>query len=340
MQGPGMDRRTMLRRSGVVVVGASLFGLAACGDDDGGGGAAADGGPKPYSGDFATIGFKALMGMMPFHIAEANGYYDEAKLTLKPVEFSAPADVTRAVASRMHLGTPSSLGTIVAHGKGLPQLRIVASLEATTDYQYLVKPNSPIKTPDDLKGKKVGVSDPTALATYFASVMVRDAGLKPSDVTFVNVKSVSDSATALDQGIVDVAWSAAPLAIQLVNDRKARSIFDASDKHADFITSVLISDTGFIEENRDVVQRLVDVVQKSCQFVNDSPTEAAAIWSKGTGLDAKTTQVAIDRYKDAFHGNIDLGALEQVVKAGVDLKLIEKAPPMDDLVDMSFTTGG
>jgi NitT/TauT family transport system substrate-binding protein len=324
-----------------VVVCASLFGLAACGSDDEAQDQPAASGPKPYRGDFATIGYNAIMGMMPFHIAETNGYYADAKLEMTPVEFTSPSDLTRATATQMHLGTPSSLGTIVAHAKGLPELRIVASLEATTDYVYLVKPDSPIESPADLKGKKVGVSDPTALATYFASIMVREAGLTPDeDVTFINVKAGADAATALEQGVVDVAWSAAPLSIQLINEGKARSIFDASEQYSDFITSVLVSDTGFIEKNRDVVQRMVDVLKRSCEFVNTSPAEAADIWADSSGLDPKTTKVAIDRYKEAFHGNLDLGALEQVVKAAVDLGLIDKAPVMEELVDLSFTTEG
>ncbi len=60
--------------------------------------------------------------------------------------------------------------------------RVVATAKGDAVTQFIVRADSPIKTPADLKGKKIGLPDAQAYPTRIALAMLRDKGIKPSQV--------------------------------------------------------------------------------------------------------------------------------------------------------------
>jgi sulfonate transport system substrate-binding protein len=105
------------------------------------------------------------------------------------------------------MGTGSTRA-IVAQADGVPMTYIAASQPRTTGAAILVPENSPVKSPRDLAGRRVGLID-GSFHTYFLIAVLDSAGVSYADVKAVNWP-VKDSDRALREGEFDAWIASAP----------------------------------------------------------------------------------------------------------------------------------
>ena len=222
MRAREVSRRDFIAGAGATAGGIALFGLSACGKAD----------RRPQRGERRRAPtrvsrplriYDEIISATAFKIAAAQGYFTDEELNLQSVSFPGGSDVVRAIQSKMAFGQAGTIPTIIAHEKAMKDMRMISGSYYDPEVVFLVTKDSPLKSAEDLKGKKVGVSEPGSNSTYFATKMLTDAGLKPNeDTKIVSVGGPSDAATAADQGVVDVAWSTPPLATKEVLEGKKR----------------------------------------------------------------------------------------------------------------------
>ncbi len=71
--------------------------------------------------------------------------------------------------------------------------------------------DSPIKTIKDLKGKKIGYTNPRSTSQALDILMLKKAGLKPDDAELVKTGGFGPMVAALELGQIDVAPVTEPL---------------------------------------------------------------------------------------------------------------------------------
>jgi NitT/TauT family transport system substrate-binding protein len=290
-----------------------------------------------YSGAIAVPLYTQLPDNIPFIIGFAKGFFEQRGLALQPMNLTTGPDVIRQVATQTHLGCSSPVSGMVAFGNGYSGIRIVGGCLNAPSVAYLVKPDSPIREISQLKGKNIGVNAPTSITTYLGQLMLKEAGLDPKkDANLINVKGVADSATALANNVVDCAWSAAPLSLQLVAQGKARILYDATEKHPTFTQSALFSDAAFIEQHPDVVQRWVDAVAASQAYVRAHPEDAANIWAKALNIDPKLARQTVDRLMPGFTIRLTDDGFSQNMTSAVAMGLVPKPFARAQIVDDRF----
>jgi NitT/TauT family transport system substrate-binding protein len=332
-----LSRRDFLAGAGATAGGIALFGLSACGKAAEGGGQGSDEGA--YKGQQAVAHLDEIVSAAAFKIADAQGYFTDADLELKSVSFPGGGDVVRAIQTKMAFGQPAVLPAIIAHEKGLKDFRIIAGSYWDPEVVFLVPKDSPLKSPKELKGKKVGVSEPGSNSTYFATKMVEDAGLKPNtDVKIVPVGGPADAATAADHGVIDVAWSTPPLSTKEVDGGKKRLFLKAAELEPTWVSTGLVTRQPFIDSNPKVLQRWVDALKKSMDMIHSDTNKAGQVWGKSIELDPEIATAALEEYKDAFKLEIDQAALEANVRAGKALGQLKSDPDLDAIVDDQFVS--
>lgn len=88
-----------------------------------------------------------------------------------------------------------------------------------------------------------------------------------------------DTLTAFHSGDVDGAFLPEPWATRLVAEAGAHVLLDEADLWPDgrFVTTHLIVNTGYLEENPDVVKSLIAGELEAIDFINENPDEAQTV---------------------------------------------------------------
>ena len=139
-------------------------------------------------------------------IGEGLGYNREEGFTLVPRPLGANANVQIALDKgdlEFGVGTPSFQLPLYAKGELPP---IVNFYEYTYPYKWdvAVKPESPLRRYEDLKGKKIGVSDLGTTDYPVTRAVLRNLGIDPDkDVQWIAVGAGVSAGVALQRGVID-----------------------------------------------------------------------------------------------------------------------------------------
>jgi NitT/TauT family transport system substrate-binding protein len=326
----GINRRTFLGTTFAGAAGVVLLG--GCGSQQSTAGST-QGGAGSYSGQLSVPLYTELPDNAVFIVGFEKGIFDREKLGLKPVNFLQGSDVIRSVVSSSHLGVSSPISGMVASASGLSQIRIFGTCLATLTIYFMVKPDSPIRSPADLKGKKIGINAPTSITTYAGIKMVESSGLNPkTDVDLIDVDSAAEAATALENGIVDCTWSSPPLSVQLVQEGKMRQLVDAATLLPGFIQSALFTTTSFLQSNPSVIQRFVEATDTAQTFIREHTEEAAHIWAAKLGITPAVALGTLQKIAPAYRIGVSQTGFELNVEACRQLGLLKQPISYNDMV--------
>ncbi|RWI16790.1 ABC transporter substrate-binding protein [Mesorhizobium sp.] len=136
----------------------------------------------------------------------------------------------------------------------------------------VVRSDGSIKTPEDLKGKKIGTEYPSFSGVWYALDWLSKHGVAKGDVQVVPVPE-AQLQQVLDQGGVDAIIAYAPLNITL--ERKGYlSLFSVADIAGRFVTrgGTMASDK-FIAEHPDLVRAYVSAISDAAEWANAHPAD-------------------------------------------------------------------
>jgi NitT/TauT family transport system substrate-binding protein len=313
-----MDERSMGRRDFMVVLGGSgvaVAGLTGCG----GSGSGESGGT--YRGDLAVSHLDDVISAAPFHVAAGLGYYRESGLQVRLVSFAGGADTVRAIAGKSRFGMPATLAALTAYAKGQSGLRIISGAFNAAEVVFIVPAASPIRSPKDLAGKKVAVSQPGSITNYFANHIASANGLRPgSDVKIVNVGGAPEAWTSAKQGVTDAAWSTLPLSTNLVARGEARVVARTRDYVPVWADNTYWSTQRFIDDSPEVLRKWLAAQQKAMNLIHSDLDRAAAIYGKRIRLETSVARKALEPAVAGLTLKIDRAGIEENIKAGVELK--------------------
>ena len=155
-------------------------------------------------------------------------------------------------------------GSLFASSVALPQVMLavlngadlvnVAHGIAVQGSRLMVKPE--IRKPEDLKGKKIGISSLGSAGDLLFGYVLRKYGIDTSrDVLWLSVGNTAERLQALFSGAVDAADLTYPADVQA--ERKGfRALFDAR-KEIVYPTASVVTRRKTIREDRDSVTRFV-----------------------------------------------------------------------------------
>ena len=155
-------------------------------------------------------------------------------------------------------------GSLFAAPVALPQLMLanlngadmvnVAHTIASASSKLLVRPE--IKTPLDLRGKKVATSSIGSLGDFLFRYALRKYGINPDrEITWLSIGTNAERLQALLTGVIDGADVTYPADIQA--ERKGFRVLIDARKEITFPTTSVVTRRKIIREDRDTVMRFV-----------------------------------------------------------------------------------
>ena len=196
-------------------------------------------------------------------------------------EFNAgPSAIESLLAKRIdvtYIGpNPAINGYVVSDGKGVKVIAGATSAGAS----FIVRNGSGINSVKDLGGKKfaspqLGNTQDVALRKY-----LQDNGFKTTEnggnVTVVPVANADILTLFLKKDIVG-AWVPEPWATRLLNEANGKIFVDERDlwpPEGKFVTANIIVRPDYLNENPDVIKKLLVAHVNETQWINDHKEEA------------------------------------------------------------------
>lgn len=215
-------------------------------------------------------------------LLQVSGELKDVPYEIQFSEFPAAAPLGEALnAGAVDIGALGDAPYVFALGAGAP-LKVVSITHAQGRFTtaVLVPKNSPIKTVADLKGKRI-VTGRGSIGHYLAIRALHEAGLKTSDVTFINLLP-SESRLLLDSGDAD-AWATwDPYTTISITQSDARVLVSGSELLSNHL--YLAATSKAIEGKRAQLDDFVARVERAFNWSNAHPEEYAEAQAKVTGL--------------------------------------------------------
>lgn len=213
---------------------------------------------------------------LPIIVAVENGYFKEQGLDVSHRMFPSGTDAMLAFrgigAQFVASGDAPSLilwdgGDVVG----------VAPIYASSDNMVGVV-RADLKSPAELKGKKLAVRKGST-ADYFLTTYLTKNGLKPTDLTIINL-SPPECVPAMSSGSIDgfFLWQPYPSLALKVMGNKARQMTTAKGYYLEQI--YLTANRKFAESNPQTVQKVLAGLKKAVAFIKESPDKSAAIGAR------------------------------------------------------------
>jgi len=266
--------------------------------------------------------------------AQAQGLFKKAGLNAELTVFRSGGETFEAFAAGavdVITGLPSQLGT--ARGRGIEGKIAGLGVDANTGWKLIVAKDSPIKSVEEIAGKKVGItrsgslSDVMALWTRskygidFTSVPVGGGGLVPNLLT----------------GNIDAGVIYSPLSFEVLQKDQGRSLLD----YATAMPPHLVVGWAFKDEaladDKDMVTKVLQAMYGSVVHMQKNKAEAVSTIAEVNEI---AESVAEQEFEETFMKLSTDGTftMEQV-KIALELAKLagfEDLAPAEDIVTLDF----
>lgn len=292
-----------------------------------------------YWSSGVSLGFGAVLE------ARAKEFFGKNGVEVQFLHFPDVNAPLRALASGsidLAFGAPLA-GVLNSSAAGVP-LRIFAATQPA-DVQFVVPQDSPIRSIDDLRGKKVGMSPAGSSAAVIAqAVLAGNHGISPSDFSLIGGNEAR-LVQFLAQKQVDAAALRSVTIAQLGDELKLRRLGSFAQEWAQLTKTQAVPYLGvgtataaLVDQHPEVVARVLAGLRDALAWGQAHPQEVAAILQQSANLpehDAKVyaglwqsmNRIAFDKDDiGTLQRQLDVFAKAGLVKGKVDPALFAVKP--------------
>ncbi|WP_264989406.1 ABC transporter substrate-binding protein [Lysinibacillus piscis] len=252
--------------------------LAACGND---GSSASETAKAEGKATVIRAGVDtAAGGSLQIRAARTNGDFEKKGLDVQLANFAYGIDTINALLTKQtDTGLAADYALLNSLSKG--DLVIVSSLTGSSkevnslDYSEILAV-ADVKSADDLKGKKIGVAKGTVLE-YFWARYFEYLNISESDVHYIPYSTPDEAIVGVKKGDIDAVIASGALLEKFKSIEGVHSLDKLSSVKDLNITSYLVADRQFAEENQDAIAQLIAGINEGIAYVKENPEGTADI---------------------------------------------------------------
>jgi NitT/TauT family transport system substrate-binding protein len=258
-----------------------------------------------------AVGGKPALYYLPLTLCERLGYFSEQGLAVTINDFRGGAQSLQAlVGGSVDVVTGAYEHTIRMQARGqdiravievgrLPAIVVGVRTDRADTYKSIA----------DFKGAKVGVSAPGSSTNFFVMYLMRKAGLKPADASYIGVGTGPSAVAAMKKGDIDALSNIDPVITRLERDGDIKILADSRTEAGTRAifggtnpAAVLYLKHDFAEKNPNTVQALVNAFYKTLKWLEKAtPEEVAATVPEEYFLGDKALYIAaVKANKEAY----------------------------------------
>ncbi|MFL5101443.1 MAG: ABC transporter substrate-binding protein [Xanthobacteraceae bacterium] len=281
---------------------------------------------------------REAFSFVPVDVGQRTGIFRKHGLDLQIASFGGDARVQQAMAADgidIGLGSGPGLAFIV---KGAPVKGVAAMADPPLIFALVVRADDSVKTADDLKGRKVGVSTVGSVTSWIISEVSRRKGWNIDGIVQVPIGDDANRIAALKTRSVDAAIVNLAVALNFVQRGEGRVLLRFGDLVKDFHIHVIFATDKVIAEKPGAVRQFLAGWFETIAFMRHNRAETIAIANEIMATNDATTSGIYDELMPMFsdHGRFNPKALATLSRSFVDMKTLPEAPDMSKLYTEAF----
>lgn len=267
------------------------------------------------------------------------GVFRKLDLDIQRIDLEGGAKLHQAMAAGaidIALGGGTDLLFVA---KGSPEKAVAVLGNAPSNLSILVQGDSPIRTIDDLKDKKIGATTVGSLTSWFAQEIARRQGWGIDGITLVYLGGTESMLAGLTTKTVDAA--AASLEVGHIRGDatgKYRMIVKGGEFVQEFIASVIYASNATIAERPDELRRFLKGWFETVAYLHRHKAEAIPLMAKIMNAPPEAVAAIYDDEMASYptDGHFDRRSLHIVEQALVDFHRIDKMPDDSALLTEAY----
>ena len=280
---------------------------------------------------------------MPFAIALAKGYFQQegANVTGIIASEGGGTSVRNAMAGVAYgEANPGAIAVAIQQGA---DIKIVSDNVLTiAEFAWMVKKDSPIKTLKDLKGKKIGYTNPRSTSQALAVLLLEKAGYKPEDAELVKTGGFGPMLAALELDQIDVAAVTEPLWSKVKD--KYRVLVTGAEALPP-LDNVVGMTTGEAAKTRgDFIRAVIRARRRAVEFMIAHPDEAGDIVAKPFNITPEVARNAVRNLTTSYtqgipywgNGQIHLAGMKRIIEVQKSVGAITGEIDLSKMIDTQF----
>jgi ABC-type nitrate/sulfonate/bicarbonate transport system substrate-binding protein len=247
------------------------------------------------------------------------GIFKQYDLEIETVTLSGSAKLHGGMISNsidIALGAGTDFAFIA---KGAPEKGVAAMAGVPLNIAVLVRPDGPIKTLPDLKGKKVGVSSLVSLTYWLGQQLSHQEGWGPNGLVFAETGSGQASVAALVSGGIDAMVGSLEVGLALEKDGKAHllSTFGNVDP---FLTHMISATDDLMAKNPAALRRFLKGWFETVAYMKKDKADAIRLSRTVTQLPPDIAEKVYEIEMPMYFtdGHFDLKAVDRVKQSIID----------------------
>ncbi|MBI2192043.1 MAG: ABC transporter substrate-binding protein [Planctomycetes bacterium] len=247
------------------------------------------------------IGYLNITASLPLFIAEEKGYFGEEGVQVETHQIASSNQlVDGVIAGNLDAFIEASAVPVLAvelQSPGRLKVFSVSSITRQAPFDaLLVKEDSPLRSLQDLAGKKIGVF-PGSTATNLLRKFFADRGIDVSNITFVPMPP-QNHLTALLEGSVDAVHAYEPTIAIALSRGGVRQLYGSA--YAEMLDrnpqGVAVISVRFAQEHPETARKVIRALERAMVFMREHEAEARQILARRMNLQPEVANRSVFLY--------------------------------------------
>ncbi len=281
---------------------------------------------------------------MPYAVAMEKGYFREERADVSGIITSAGGGTTlrNMIAGGVPYAEVNPTVAIAAIQQGLDLMMISDNVLTVAEFVWAVRADSPVRSMQDMRGRKIGFTNPRSTSQALANMLVQQAGLPQGSVELIRTGGFGEGMAALERGIADAVPLPEPLWSQ--HGSKYRSIASASELLPPLANVIGVTTRNMADSRGDYIRGIIRARRRAVTFMHENPDEAGDIVARAYNIPVEVGRTVVrnlttNRTQGVPYwgsGQFDMKGLERMVELQKSVGALTGDIDLSKMIDTSF----
>ena len=291
--------------------------------------------------DILVTQYKADPSGAPYGVAIDKGFFKKAGADITGVISGegGGTSVRAVIASTLGYGETSPAAAIAAINEGQDIKIVDIGSRSLADNVIIVMPDSPVKSMQDLKGKKVAISNPKSLGEMTFVAAAEKVGVNPNDIQRVALGNLAGALTALENHVVDATSIPGILFLMRGGESKYRVIMGPKEL-PELPPAAGIATGDLMKKSPDKLRAILAGRREGVQFIEQHTADASkileGIYAPLPPKDVDTMMQQLVEARFYSQGRIEIPLLQTTAHVMRVVGMLDHDVELSNMIDASF----